>query len=304
MKATTIRLFLFSIFLFLFCEPSKSQTSKETMLLLPDTLNGWNRISDRTFNDSTLYSYIDGAAELYLSFGFSKVSNRIYSRAEQPDILVDIFYMNTSYDAFGVFTHTVGKTEKEFGAQSQHTQGAVVFWKSNYYVSIFANPETEESKTAITNLAKKIDSSIQGESVLPEVLNYLPENDIDRESIRYFKHYVWLNSYYNLSRENILDIDKSTHAVLAKYGTGKQKPVLLLIEYPSAQKAIAAHQKFISLFDKGFNNKSVLLHGKKWAGVELINQFFVGVFNSDNKNLTRALISSVRKKIENRQNIN
>jgi hypothetical protein len=301
MKTKLLQFFLCSLFLFQLSPEINSQTIADPLQSLPTTIDGWTITAERTFNDSTLYSYIDGAAELYLSFGFSKVANRIYSRAEQPDLLVDIFYMNTSYDAYGVFTHTVGKTEKEFGVQSQHTQGAIVFWKANYYVSIFANPETEESKTAMIDLAKIIDSSITGESTLPEVLNYLPEKEIDRESIRYFKHYVWLNSYYNISRENILNMNNNTHAVLAKYGAGKQKQVLLVIKYPSEQEAAAAYVKFVAGFDKGFKNKPVLVHNKKWTGAVLINQFFVGVFNSENKKSANDLILLVRRKIESGQ---
>jgi hypothetical protein len=302
MKMNRTRLFLLLFFLSLVTTNIFSQANVNLSTALPNTIDGWAASTERTFNDSTLYSYIDGAAELYLSFGFTKVYNRIYSRAEQPDIIVDIFYMNSSYDAYGVFTHTVGKTEKEFGVQSQHTQGAIVFWKANYYVSIFANPETEESKTVMIKLAKGIGFSIQGESKLPDVLNCLPEKEMDKESVRYFKHYIWLNSYYNISRENILNISQNTHAALAKYGTGKQKNVLLVIQYPSEEEARTACEKFIDAFDKGLKNKSVLMHNKKWCGVELMDNYFVGVFNSENKAASKKMISLVREKINNKPN--
>jgi hypothetical protein len=301
MKASSNGMSIFVLVLFLLSQSTKAQPSTDTIPSFPVTFSGWSVNTERIFNDSTLYNYIDGAAELYLSFGFSKVVNRIYSRANQPDILVDIFYMNTCNDAYGVFTHTVGKTKKEFGFQSQHTQGAIVFWKANYYVSIFANPETEESKTAMIDLAKTIDASIHGNSLLPDILNYLPGQSIDPESIRYFRHYIWLNSYYNISRENILNINQKTHAVLAKYGDGEQKTVLLIIKYPTDKEAYLAHQKFVVEFDKELKNKTLLINKKKWMGAELINQFFVGVFNSENKKSAKTLLALARKEIENKQ---
>ncbi len=300
MKAP-LYIYLSAIFFFFLTAEVYTQSGTDPSLSLPQEIDNWKAASQRTFSDSTLYDYIDGGAELFLSFGFEKVYNRIYSRQNQPDLLVDIFYMNTSYDSFGAFTHTSGKIGKEFGAQSQLTQGAIVFWKSNFYVSIFANPETEESKSVLPKLASSMDESIKGESVLPEVLNYLPENIIDRESIRYFRHYIWLNSYYPISNKNILNINQNTHAVLARAGLGEDVPVLLLIEYPSVKEVVEAKEKFVIEFDNGFINKSALLHNDRWAGCKIASKFFVGVFNCESKQAATDLMVLTIKNIESRQ---
>ena len=126
---------------------SFSQTNKEPYSALPDSIDGWKRLGeDRFFNDKNLYDYIDGAAELYISFGFSKVFNRIYSAGEGKEVLVDIFYMNKSSDAFGAFSFSVGKTGDDYGVQSQVSPGAIVFWKNNFLVSIVENPASAEAK--------------------------------------------------------------------------------------------------------------------------------------------------------------
>ena len=110
MKRLCIAIFFFiSLHLFLLTMNAQSKNDPSE-LQLPDSLDGWPKITDdRIFNQENLYDYIDGGAELYLSFGFSKVFNRIYSNASGQEILVDIFYMNSSQDAFGVFSFTVGE---------------------------------------------------------------------------------------------------------------------------------------------------------------------------------------------------
>ena len=102
-----------------------------------------------------LYDYINGGAELYLSYGFNKVINRTYLRPEQPDIVVDLFDMGTSQNAYGVFSHSMETVDAAYGQGSQYSEGLLLFWKDRYYVSIMSYPETTESKKALLALGQK-----------------------------------------------------------------------------------------------------------------------------------------------------
>lgn len=291
MKHYHIYFFLF----FFFGMIMNTQTISDPSKALPENIDGWKILTDRTFNNETLYNYIDGGAELFLSFGFTKVFNRIYSRENQPDIMVDIFYMNTSYDAFGVFSFSSGKIEYNFGQQSQDSHGAIIFWKNNFYVSIISNTETEESKKTVIKIAKLIEEAIAETGPLPEIIEYLPTELLDKESIRYFRHYVWLNSHYFLSDENILNIDQNTQAVLSLYNEKNNKPVLLVIKYSNGREAAEAKEKFIKKYNLKLKNNHVLKDGKnKWIGIELVNNFFIGVFNSAAKESVNKLLSSTK----------
>src|SRR3989304_4594407 len=76
--------------------------------LLPDDLNGWQALTqtgpDKTYDRTTLYDYIDGAAEPYLTFQFRQVVARRYEKEGQPSIVVDLFDMGSSKDAYGLFS--------------------------------------------------------------------------------------------------------------------------------------------------------------------------------------------------------
>lgn len=272
-----------------------AQTVSDPSKALPENIDGWKISLDRTYDNETLYDYIDGGAELFLSFGFTKVFNRIYSRENQPDIMVDIFYMNTSYDAFGVFSFSSGKIENNFGQQSQESHGAIIYWKNNFYVSIISNTETEESKKAIIKIAKLIEESITETGPLPEVIEYLPTELLDKSSIRYFRHYIWLNAHYFLSNENILNINQNTQAVLSLYNEKNNKPVLLVIKYPNTKDAVVAKEKFVKNYNPKLENNHVLKDSKnKWTGTELVNNFFIGVFNSAAKESVNKLLNSTK----------
>lgn len=269
---------------------------------LPNSLNGWVKLDDdRIFNQENLYDYINGGAELYLSFGSSKVFNRIYSNTAGQEILVDIFYMNSPQDAFGVFSFTVGEIGTDYGQQSQIAPGAIVFWKDKFYVSIFSNPVTEESTNLMSKLAKLIDESITEIGKLPEILDFLPTTNLDLQSIRYFRHHVWMNSHYFISNQNILNIDQNTQCVLAKYGA-KEKSVLMIIKYPSANDALTAKEKFVKNYKNGFLQTSLVKNENgKWCGIEVMNNFFIGAFNATNKEEIQNLISQTKDIINNSQ---
>ncbi|MBI3123507.1 MAG: hypothetical protein HYZ10_03805 [Ignavibacteriales bacterium] len=286
------------VFSLLFFVQTFAQTVNNPATALPDSINGWKKLGeDRLFNDQNLYDYIDGAAELYISFGFTKVFNRIYSAGEGKEIIVDIFYMNTPQDAFGAFSFSVGKVGNDFGTQSQTAQGAIVFWKNNFVVSIVENPASEEAKKTSLTIAKLIDESIPEKGSFPEVLKYLPSENLDVQSVRYFRHYVWFNTYTYISGENILNINQNTHGVLAKYGD-KEKLILMIIKYPDEREALAALEKFNRAYYKTLKPKPVVKPKEgKFSGSRVVKNFFVGVFGGKAERDVKALISRAHKSI-------
>ncbi|MDP2036361.1 MAG: hypothetical protein Q8L04_03195, partial [Ignavibacteria bacterium] len=286
------------VFSLLFFVQTIAQTVNNPAKALPDSINGWKKLGeDRVFNEQNLYDYIDGAAELYISFGFTKVFNRIYSAGEGKEIIVDIFYMNTPQDAFGAFSFSVGKIGNDFGTQSQTAHGAIVFWKNNFVVSIVENPASEEAKKTSLTIAKLIDESIPEKGSFPEVLKYLPQENLDAQSVRYFRHYVWFNTYAYISGENILNINQNTHGVLAKYGD-KEKLILIIVKYPDEQKALAALEKFNKAFYKTLNPKPIVKSKEgKFSGSRVVKNFFVGVFGGRAERNVRALITRAHKSI-------
>jgi len=262
---------------------------------LPETVKGWKiGEEDQHFDQRTLYNYINGGAELYLSYGFVKSINRTYEMLNQPKITVDIFDMNTPQNAFGVFSHSREKEDGQFGQGSQYSYGLLLFWKSQFYISILASPETEESKKAVFYLAQIIDESIQEEGQLPEIVNYLPDKFLIKESIKYFRHHVWLNSYYFISDQNIFHIDQETEAVLAKYNFEDHKSILLLIQYPSKEKSNRAYSDFIKYFAPDLESTGVSqIEDGTWVGCTQEENMVIAVFNASAENVALELLNEV-----------
>ncbi len=298
MKNRDLLIWLFSFLIFVLGATAMAKDTPDLTAFMPDRLGEWKVLEkDRVFYPENLYEYIDGGAELYISYGFRSVFSRTYSQAEQPDIIVDLFDMGSSQNAFGVFSHARETIDDTFGQGSQYTEGLLLFWKDFYFVSILASPETPASRKAVFELARAIETAIPNNGPLPKLLDLLPEQDLVRESIRYFHHYIWLNSFYYVSDENILHINEGTDAVLAKYGKLGERSLLLLVEYQKGEDAKAGYGDFVKHYLPELSgNSAVQIEDGTWMGCRLEENLLVIVFNAPNEKSASVLLEAVAAK--------
>jgi len=277
---------------------SMEQSISDLTLLFPDEVGGWKASQkDSIYGRDNLYDYINGGAELYLSYGFKKCINRTYLRPEQPDIVVDLFDMGASQNAYGVFSHSMETVDDTYGQGSQYSEGLLLFWKDRYYVSIMSYPETTESKNALLTLGKEIETAIRGEGPLPDIVTLLPQAYLIQESVRYFRHYAWLNSHYFIADSNILNINDSTDALLAKYRDGESKILLLLLEYTNTLEAQTAHDNFVKHYLPELTRKQVVrIEDGTWSSCQLQESLVIIVLNATEEGKALQLMKEVDTK--------
>lgn len=236
----------FLILLLLLNGVAMAESTLDFFKLLPPEVDSlWEKTGpSEVFDNKTLFKYIDGGAELYISYGFKKLTAFGYARKNE-EIKVDIFDMGNSRNAFGVFSLGRESLSAQFGQGSEYSSGFLNFWKDRYYVSLTGYPETAEKQKVLFKLGAAIDKCIMSRGTLPPILSVLPTDGLIAESIRYARHYIWLNNHYFISHENILLIDPQTEAVLAKYNRSGEKHVLVLIKYSATRKAQNAEASFL-----------------------------------------------------------
>ncbi len=272
-----------------------SETVSEFNKILPETIDGWKKAGPPAlYARENLSDYIDGGAELYLSYNFVNSLSLKYTDSADNEITVDIFDMATSSDAFGVFAHTRERIETVFGQGSEYTSGLLTFWKDRYYVSIMAYPETEATKDVVFKLGRAITGAIKTEGPLPPILALLPAENLLAETVHYFHHYIWLNSFYFVSNENVLDIGNDTPAALAKYRQAGSTVFLLLVRYPNAARAEAAagqfRQKILGCAADGMRP----LKEGRWAGFQCRGDLVSVVFNAPDAASVRDVLAKIK----------
>lgn len=282
-------------------ETAMARSIERLVSALPPDIGGWKQDGPpRAFTKSNLYDYIDGGAELYISFDFQKLLAVRYRGPAEEEIVIDIFDMGHSYNAFGVFSLGRESDDRLVGQGSEYNSGLLTFWKDRYYVSITAYPETEEKKRLVLELGKRLAAAIPDKGTLPPVVGLLPETDLVPGTIRYFRHPIWLNSHLFISNENIFGLDGRAHAVLAKYGHGGTSLFLLLVLYPDEANAREAEGTFRTAYLHGTEGGAVEKSPGKWAGCLREGNALAAVFQAPSRAALIAALEAIGRALKSR----
>lgn len=274
---------------------SFAQTLETLAASLPRTAGEWTaQEPDRTYDAETIFDYIDGAGEVYRAYGMRGCLSRRYDAPPEPSIVLDIFDMGTSGNAFGVFTHDRDGDPLDLGEEALYRPGWLSFWKGRFFVSIFLERETAAAKGTAIGLARNVDSLIRERGPRPQVLGHLPPDGLLARSVRYFHHPLLLNYHFFLSDENLLSLGPDTDALLASYQRGGKRARLLLARYPSTDKAEEVRSRFSSLYiPEAGEGVPVLLENRKWSAAARKGRLLAVVLDADSRSLAEGLLNEV-----------
>jgi hypothetical protein len=167
----------------------------EELLPPTDAVAGWKRCfwsrpgGARTYTPKTLFEYIDGAADLFLAYGFQGLTAGEYVKEGEQDrrITVDVYDMGAPLHAYGVFASERPEegAASESGMLGYRTEGLVALWKGSHYVKISVL-ETEDEVAACA-LAAETAQRLPGSAELPGEFDRLPAKGRIAGSERYVK---------------------------------------------------------------------------------------------------------------------
>ena len=206
---------------------------------LPLEVTGWRATGDdEIYNTETIFHYIDGHAEVYLAYGMKRCLARRYSGPSgEPDIVLDLFELASSADAYGVFTHDRDGDEVDVGQGALLRTGWLSFWKGRWFGSVYAEGESEPAFDAVIAIARGAADAITEEGEAPTLVSELPVDGLDLRSVRFFHTQEILNSVIYLGFENVLQFGPEIDAVLGRYARPDGSAWLLLVDYPDVETA-------------------------------------------------------------------
>jgi hypothetical protein len=260
------RLFLvlcFSLPVILFISAMPDQAGgkmHESKPTLPKTVGLWTKPDSPQFvNAKNIFDYMDGAGELYIGYRFDRLESYEYKAQKQKSILVELYFMKTSDDAFGLLSLDWGGEPVDLGQslpsnaapensswpRALYGEGLLRLWSDNIYARIMAYQETPESKEAVLSLGHSIVEDRKNPP-RPGLLKNLPDSFqpdwmLRKDRTSYFRSHLVLNSLYYLGQENMLDLELFSEAVTSRYerkdSKGQKHIQFLLVRYPSHEQA-------------------------------------------------------------------
>jgi hypothetical protein len=154
-----------------------SSESLEKMLPSAGFSKGWaldGKVT--TYAKDTLYTYINGEAELYMPYGFSTLVSALYKEQRDSDtaLVVDIFQMGSIIDAFGIYSYyrDTNIEKIKIGSDGFIDESQLMFYKDRYFVRLSASGDNPERDVFIS-CAEAIAKKIPGKSAPPDELSLI-----------------------------------------------------------------------------------------------------------------------------------
>jgi hypothetical protein len=198
--------FLITLILLGFSGSAFSQDIK-----LPELKGFKKTASYPVFLPENLWDFINGAADTYLAYGFIDLHVAEYKKGKSV-IKLEIYRHKDNIMAFGIYS-TERSSSFHFiklGSQGYIADGAINFFKSNYYVKIRTYSKSESTLKSAESLAHRVADMLKGGSEMPAALSVFPDTGKKTNEETYINESVlghkFLNKAFKASYEAGTDI--------------------------------------------------------------------------------------------------
>ncbi len=195
--------------------------------LLPEP-PGWSMSEDpRTFSPGTLFEYIDGAAENYLSYGFQELLVGDFKKAgSAASLTVEIYDMGEGTRAFGIYSSERYPESRflDIGVQGYMEEGTLNFFVDRYYVKLLCFDCGEDGESVLRSTAGQVDKRVAAKGELPPLLRTFPREGLVANSEKFIL-------------QNVLGYGFLHHGYLADYRVENEEFELFIIEGTNSEDA-------------------------------------------------------------------
>jgi hypothetical protein len=210
------------------CSVSGQETSSPSLSSLLPELPGWSLPeAPRPFSPGTLFEYIDGAAENYLSYGFAELLVGDFKKdGSAASLTVEIYDMGDDIRAFGIYSSERYPESRflEIGNQGYLEEGTLNFIVGRFYVKLLCFDCGEGTEEVLRLAAGQVERKVPVKGQLPPLLRLFPGEGLVANSEKFIL-------------QNVLGFGFLHHGYLADYHAGGEEFELFIIQGTSRQDA-------------------------------------------------------------------
>jgi len=161
----------------------------------------------QTFVPKTLFEYINGAADLYLSYDFQELKVAEYQNEKKASVTVEVYRHKTPTQAFGIYSQErlANANFIDVGTEGYIEDNVLNFLTGSYYVKISSYKTGAEDREILLRFAKKVLENLGEKGSLPSVLSSFPEEGEKKNSEKFinqnFLGYSFLHSAFTADYE-------------------------------------------------------------------------------------------------------
>jgi hypothetical protein len=183
-------------------------------LTLPE-LEGYKKTTNYpVFGPDNLWDFINGAADTYLAYGFVDLHVAEYKKGKNV-IKLEVYRHSDNTMAFGIYSTERSPSFRfmNLGAQGYIADGAINFFKGNYYIKIRTYSKNEKTLNSAQSLAIKVADMLKGDSKLPAVLSQFPEEGRKQNEETYINESVLGHKFLNKAYKAIYEVGSNNFSI-------------------------------------------------------------------------------------------
>ena len=234
----------------------QTTVSPESLLPNNDELLGWVQSrAPSTYQGKKLYRDRATSPDLYYAYGFERQAEVEYQAPQfgsKPLILLEIFDMGTSENAFGIYNfHTYPRMKFEWvGAKALLSGGYLRFSKGKYFIQIEGYEFATGIREGMIALAKAIAAQIKDPPPEPRILTLLPTHKKIHGSTKLFRSNWALRQIYSTLPANVPQLTDAAVGISAYYQNNPDAKdwmnaqVVFIIRFPDTATAETAYTHY------------------------------------------------------------
>ena len=221
-------------------EWGQRMAAKEIRRLVPD-VDAWGLSEEiQSYFPESLFEYINGAAESYLSYDFEELLvAQFEKRATEAMLTLEIYDMGSPLNAFGIFSaeRYPDNESVPVGDLGYVESEALNFVSGRYYVKLLGFGSGEETGKVLLSFAEAVSSRVKGGGSLPPLLELFPARNLVPRSEKFIK-------------KNFMGYEFLRNGYVASYRIGEQEIECFFVEAESEENAESMESRLLEFYAK------------------------------------------------------
>jgi hypothetical protein len=214
----------------------------EDLLPAADAVLGWRPAEkSTTYDRETLYAFMDGAADLFFTYGFQELAVGRYAQSGGDVIQIEVYRVDTDADAYGLYTYYAYGTPVDLGVDGRADDGRwLIFWQQRTFVQLTSRDGGQAD--ALRALAKSVADALPKGGQRPALLAALPAEGLQPDSVRFFRAKMALDNFLWIGPDDVLGLTDGAEGIVAHYRTADEDLDLMLVSLPDDLRAQSARE--------------------------------------------------------------
>ena len=192
---------------------------------------------ERIYNADTLFQIIDGAAEVFLQYGFVRMDMARYAGPGGVEVRLELYEHSSIANAFGMYSQESdpGQHFLKLGTEGYAGEGYLNFFTGRYYVKVMTDQSGPAAAAALEKIARAAHAKLGQKDEWPAALALLPIAGRQPHTEQFIARSFLGRAFFN-------------SAWVAKYTAGKDTAQVFMLEGKDAaavSRLLAEYQKAV-----------------------------------------------------------